>query len=78
MGIGLDYDLGIYFYSLIVEVRDLVYIVMVNVLIFLMFINDNGFNFLVFSVDVREDMLIGVEIVIVFVIDSDVNLDNVY
>lgn len=40
MGIGLDYDLGIYFYSLIVEVRDLVYIVMVNVLIFLMFVND--------------------------------------
>lgn len=78
MGIGLDYDLGIYFYSLIVEVRDLVYIVMVNVLIFLMFINDDWFNFLVFSVDVREDMLIGVEIVIVFVIDSDVYLDNVY
>lgn len=78
MGIGLDYDLGIYFYSLIVEVRDLVYIVMVNVLIFLMFVNDNGFNVLVFSVDVREDMLIGVEIVIVFVIDSDVYLDNVY
>lgn len=74
----MDYDLGIYFYSLIVEVRDLVYIVMVNVLIFLMFINDNGFNFLVFSVDVREDMLIGVEIVIVFVIDSDIYLDNVY
>lgn len=78
MGIGLDYDLGIYFYSLIVEVRDLVYIVMVNVLIFLMFVNDFWFNFLVFSVDVREDMLIGVEIVIVFVIDSDVYLDNVY
>lgn len=74
----MDYDLGIYFYSLIVEVRDLVYIVMVNVLIFLMFINDKWFNFLVFSVDVREDMLIGVEIVIVFVIDSDVYLDNVY
>lgn len=51
---------------------------MVNVLIFLMFVNDNGFNVLVFSVDVREDMLIGVEIVIVFVIDSDVYLDNVY
>lgn len=78
MGIGLDYDLGIYFYSLIVEVRDLVYIVMVNVLIFLMFVNDFWFSFLVFSVDVREDMLIGVEIVIVFVIDSDVYLDNVY
>lgn len=74
----MNYDLGIYFYSLIVEVRDLVYIVMVNVLIFLMFINDDWFNFLVFSVDVREDMLIGVEIVIVFVIDSDVYLDNVY
>lgn len=72
------YDLGIYFYSLIVEVRDLVYIVMVNVLIFLMFVNDFWFSFLVFSVDVREDMLIGVEIVIVFVIDSDVYLDNVY
>lgn len=74
----MDYDLGIYFYSLIVEVRDLVYIVMVNVLIFLIFVNDGWFNFLVFSVDVREDMLIGVEIVIVFVIDSDVYLDNVY
>lgn len=74
----MDYDLGIYFYSLIVEVRDLVYIVMVNVLIFLMFVNDFWFSFLVFSVDVREDMLIGVEIVIVFVIDSDVYLDNVY
>lgn len=74
----MDYDLGVYFYRLIIEVRDLVYIVMVNVLIFLMFINDKWFNFLVFSVDVREDMLIGVEIVIVFVIDSDVYLDNVY